>query len=30
MNQGTLQSLLAAEADKRRMEELRAFVTYHN
>lgn len=30
MNQGTLQSLLAADADKKRMEELRAFITYHN
>ena len=30
MNQGTLQSLLIEEADKKRMEKLRAFIVYHN
>ena len=30
MNQGTLQSLLVEDADKKRLEELRAFVIYHN
>lgn len=30
MNQGTLQSLLTEEADKRRIEELRRFIDYHN
>lgn len=30
MNQGTLHSLLAEEADKRRIEELRRFIDYHN
>ena len=30
MNQGTLQSLLFEDADKKRLEELRAFVIYHN
>ncbi|MFR4120405.1 MAG: DNA ligase LigA-related protein [Bilophila wadsworthia] len=30
MNQGTLQSLLVEDAAKKRLEELRAFVIYHN
>mgnify|MGYP000131643585 FL=1 len=30
MNQGTLQALLVEDADKKRLEELRSFVSYHN